>query len=77
MSKLSGKKPSFKVVQPIVLFAVGILAFAWQVLVENVDRPYLLALIAGMLGLPFVLLADKARNQGGEESSGKDADVDE
>lgn len=56
------KAPSFKVVQPVVLFIVGLLAFGWQVLAEDTDRPYLLAIIAGMIGLPFVVLADKARN---------------
>jgi hypothetical protein len=63
MSKFPRKLPSFKVLQPIVLFILGILSFGWQVFFEDADRPYLLALIAGMLGLPFVLLADRARNQ--------------
>ena len=61
--------PSFTVVRPVVLFFVGIGAFAWQVFFESTDRPYLLALIAGFVGLPFVVFADKARNQqdGGED----------
>lgn len=59
---------SFKVLQPVVLFIVGLAAFGWQVIAEDTDRPYLLAVIAGMIGLPFVILADRARNafQGGE-----------
>ena len=60
-----------KKVQPVVIFLAGLLAFGWQVFAEDVDRPYLLAVIAGMLGLPFVILADKARNakdeKGGED----------
>ena len=70
---MSNKKmttPSFTVVRPIVLFFVGICAFGWQVFFEDTDRPYLLALIAGFVGLPFVVFADKARNEkdGGEEN---------
>lgn len=68
-------KPSFTVVRPIVLFCVGIGAFAWQVFFETSDRPYLLALIAGFVGLPFVVFADKQRNEkdGGDEQDEKDA----
>jgi len=62
MNSPKKESPSFKKVQPIIIFSAGLLAFGWQVLAEDVDRPYLLAVIAGMLGLPFVILADKARN---------------
>ena len=69
---ISKKYPPFKVVRPIVLFIVGIGAFGWQVFVENTDRPYLLALIAGFVGLPFVISADKARNtEDGENDESK------
>ena len=68
-------RPSFSVVRPVVLFFVGIGAFGWQVFVEDTDRPYLLALIAGFVGLPFVVFADKQRNEkdGGENDGEKDA----
>jgi hypothetical protein len=68
------KAPSFKSIQPVVLFVVGIIAFGWQVIAEQTDRPYLLALIAGMIGLPFVILADKARNaMGGQDEKSSEA----
>lgn len=76
MAKFPAKKPSFKAVQPIVLFIFGLMSFGWQVVFEDADRPYLLAVIAGMLGLPFVLLADKARNEGEKESNGETANTD-
>lgn len=53
--------PKFKKAQPAIIFFAGLCAFGWQVFAEDVDRPYLLAVIAGMLGLPFVIMADKAR----------------
>ena len=62
MSYLDRASPVLKKVQPLIIFLAGIFAFGWQVLGEEVDRPYLLAVIAGMLGLPFVRLADKLRN---------------
>jgi hypothetical protein len=61
------KWPSFGSWRPVALFLVGTGAFVWQVLFEDADRPYLLALIAGMVGLPFAIVADKIRNQGGED----------
>lgn len=62
MSHLDKASPLLKKAQPLVIFLAGIFAFGWQVLAEDSDRPYLLAVIAGMLGLPFVRLADKLRN---------------
>lgn len=74
MNSLKKESPSFKKAQPIIIFSAGMLAFGWQVLAEDVDRPYLLAVIAGMLGLPFVILADKARNAKGGESAEDETD---
>lgn len=62
MNYLDKASPVLKKVQPVIIFLAGVLAFGWQVLAEDADRPYLLAVIAGMLGLPFVRLADKLRN---------------
>lgn len=72
MKKKQRQLPPFKVVQPIVLFVAGLSAFGWQVFFETTDRPYLLAVIAGMIGLPFVIFADKARNAGGEKDEPED-----
>ena len=55
------ESPKLKKAQPAIIFIAGLCAFGWQVFAEDVDRPYLLAVIAGMLGLPFVIMADKAR----------------
>ena len=52
------KKMKFSALQPVILFCFGLIAFGWQVIFEDSDRPYLYVLIAGMLGLPFVISAD-------------------
>lgn len=78
MKKYSLQKlPPFRSVKPIVLFIIGLSAFGWQVLFEETDRPYLLLFIAGMLGLPFSIVADKSRNKtsGGEDEDSKKSGV--
>jgi TctA family transporter len=38
-----------------VLFIVGVAGIIWQTVAEDVDRPYLLAIFAGCVGLPIYL----------------------
>lgn len=43
----------------IILFATGLLGVIHETLVNDVDRPGLLVLFAGMMGLPLYLGKDK------------------
>jgi hypothetical protein len=43
----------------MVLFVGGFLGIAYETLVEQVDRPALLAVFGGMLGLPIYLRRDE------------------
>ena len=51
--------PSSKVVRDLILFVAGIAGIAWQTVVSDADRPALLALFAGMVGLPTYLATKK------------------
>lgn len=42
-----------------VLFAAGLAGVAYETLVKEVDRPALLAVFAGMMGLPAFLRRDE------------------
>ena len=46
----------------MVLFVTGLAGIAWETLFEEVDRPALLALFGGMLGLPLYLRRDENNN---------------
>jgi len=43
----------------VLLFVAGLIAFVWQVLFEKNDRPLILVLIAGMVGVSLTLTEDK------------------
>lgn len=46
----------------LVLFVAGLAGIAYETVVENADRPYLLVLFAAMVGLPAFLYRDETRN---------------
>ena len=49
-----------KITRDAILFAGGLLGVAYQTVFENVDRPSLLVLFGGMMGLPaFLSRAEK------------------
>ncbi len=50
----------------IAMFAVGATIALHETLLGNIERPFLLALAGGLMGLPFVLSADQKRSKGGE-----------
>lgn len=51
-----------------VLFVIGVLGIAHETLVANAERPTLLILFAGMVGLPVFLNKDeKVQNKKDEE----------
>lgn len=43
----------------LVLFVAGLLGIGYETLLEDVDRPALLALFGGMIGLPWFLRRDE------------------
>jgi len=45
-----------------ILFCAGLLGIAYETLVEHSDRPYLLALFGGMVGLPFLTTGATGRS---------------
>jgi hypothetical protein len=53
----------FNVVRDPLLFIGGLLGTGYETIVQKVDRPSLLALYAGMMGLPAVLGADRKKAQ--------------
>ncbi len=52
-----------KISRDTVLFAVGLLGVLHETLVATAERPTLLILFAGMMGLPAFLRADEARKK--------------
>lgn len=57
-----------------VLFVGGLLGVAYETLLEQVDRPALLALFGGMLGLPIFLRRDE-REQSDDDAHPKPPDT--
>lgn len=49
-----------KITRDGTLFFLGILGVAYETLVTNVERPALLILFAGMMGLPAFLQKDES-----------------
>lgn len=62
MSKSRKKQRQNRITRDIVLFVGGLAGIAYETLVENVDRPALLAVFAGMLGLPWFIRRDEKRD---------------
>ena len=53
----------------LVLFVVGLLGVIYETVLEQVDRPALLALFGGMLGLPVFLSRDEKRAEKNDDES--------
>jgi hypothetical protein len=53
------KAPTFVQVRAATLFGAGLAGVAYETIVANAERPTLLILFAGMLGLPLFLKADE------------------
>lgn len=58
-------KRTLKFSRDSILFAAGLLGVLHETLLSDQDRPTLLLLFAGMMGLPAFLRADESR-KGGE-----------
>jgi len=48
-----------------ILFALGAFGFLHEVLTVGLERPTLLLICAGMMGLPVFLRADERKKNGG------------
>lgn len=59
------RTPRFRITRDVVLFAGGLAGVAHETFFATVDRPYLLLLFAGMMGLPVVIGADEWRSRRG------------
>jgi hypothetical protein len=53
------KPPTFIQVRTAVLFGAGLAGVVYETLVSQSDRPTLLILFSGMMGLPLFLKADE------------------
>jgi hypothetical protein len=54
-----------------VMFAVGATGFLHELLLGDLERPFLLALCGALMGLPFVLSADQKLTSPREEREGR------
>jgi hypothetical protein len=43
------------------MFCLGAVGFLHELLISNAERPFLLALSGALMGLPFVIAADKMK----------------
>jgi hypothetical protein len=53
-----------KITRDTVLFSAGLLGIAHETLVAEAERPSLLFLFAGMMGLPVFLRKDENKQEG-------------
>lgn len=66
--KRSGIDTKLHITRDLVLFSFGILGIVHETVVNNTDRPTLLALFAAMVGLPvFLRLDSKDTSKGGSD----------
>ena len=49
------------------LRAFGLAGIVYETVAEKIDRPYLLALFAGLVGLPWYIQRDEKRNSDEDE----------
>ena len=50
-----------------ILFLVGVIGVIAELIIEQVDRPYLLAILGGFAGLPQFLKRDEALSESDKE----------
>lgn len=51
-----------RITRDLVLFLIGVAGIVWSTVIEQVDRPYLLAIFAGCVGLPTYLATAAKRD---------------
>lgn len=55
------KIPPFERARPVVLFFAGIFCLLWLVVIPGTRPSWAYILVAGVLGLPLMQIADKVR----------------
>jgi hypothetical protein len=53
-----------RITWPVILRTFGLVGAAWEIFHEHVDRPYILALLGGCLGLPEFITGKKKDDDG-------------
>jgi hypothetical protein len=61
--------PSLQQLRTIALFITGLAAFVYEVVVDKADRPTILILAAGMMGLPLFINRESAKKSNGDPPS--------
>lgn len=59
MTQARRLRPRLRLTRDGILFVAGMLGIAHETLRASLERPYLLALFGGMVGLPAVLRRDE------------------
>lgn len=62
-----------KAIRSTVLFVCGLAGICYETVVEHTERPTLLILFAGMVGLPAFLKMDESHGGDGDSKSRKDS----
>lgn len=60
------KIPPFEKARPVVLFFAGIFCLLWLVVIPGTRPSWAYILVAGVLGLPLMQIADKVRLNGND-----------
>lgn len=63
------KKRHLQFTRDGVLFVTGLMGIGYETLIEKIDRPTLLILFGGMIGLPAFLKKDTEHREGGHDES--------
>lgn len=66
------RRPSRETARAYALFIGGMLGIAWVTVVDSTDRPTLLVLFGGMIGLPLFMGADEKRKRGKRDDGSED-----
>ena len=70
--RVSRRKYSGQALRDSIIFGVGIFGILYETIIEKVDRPTLVVLFAGMVGLPAFLRGDDFFNDKREDEDDPD-----
>lgn len=59
----TSRRRRIKITRDLGLYLVGLGGVVWVVVMDQVDRPGLLVLLGGMIGLPMYLRSDERRRE--------------
>jgi len=66
------RRQEFTLSRDLVLFSAGLLGVIHETIIAEVERPFLLALFAAMIGLTGFLKAEEARKENGKRHPEED-----